>query len=62
MIMRYKRGGRMRKKYRDLKRKGNVIVFPTTVTRLLSEGMTYLKEEKYEDARDSLYQVLSYEP
>src|SRR5690606_6554208 len=41
---------------------GNVIVFPTTVTRLLSEGMTYLKEEKYEDARDSLYQVLSYEP
>ena len=52
----------MRKKYRDLKRKGNVIVFPTTVTRLLSEGMTYLKEEKYEDARDSLYQVLSYEP
>ncbi|ANU23622.1 tetratricopeptide repeat protein [Planococcus donghaensis] len=52
----------MRKKYRDLKRKGNVIVFPTTVERLLAEGMTYLKEEKYEDARDSLYQVLSYEP
>lgn len=52
----------MRKKYRELKRKGNVIVFPTTVTRLLAEGMTCLKEEKYEDARDSLYQVLSYEP
>ena len=52
----------MRKKYRDLKRKGNVIVFPTTVNRLLAEGMTFLKEEKYEDARDSLYQVLSYEP
>lgn len=51
----------MRKKYRELKRKGNVIVFPTTVTRLLAEGMTFLKEEKYEDARDSLYQVLSYE-
>ena len=52
----------MRRKYRDLKRKGNVIVFPTTVNRLLAEGMTFLKEEKYEDARDSLYQVLSYEP
>ena len=52
----------MRKKYRELKRKGNVIVFPTTVNRLLAEGMTFLKEEKYEDARDSLYQVLSYEP
>lgn len=62
MIMKHKRGGKVRKKYRELKRKGNVIVFPTTVDRLLTEGMTYLKEEKYEDARDSLYQVLSYEP
>ena len=52
----------MRKKYQDLKRVGNVIVFPTTVNRLLAEGMTFLKEEKYEDARDSLYQVLTYEP
>ncbi|WP_236015461.1 tetratricopeptide repeat protein [Planococcus soli] len=41
---------------------GNVIVFPTTVNRLLAEGMTFLKEEKYEDARDNLYQVLAYEP
>lgn len=52
----------MRKKYQDLKRMGNVIVFPTTVNRLLAEGMSSLKEEKYEDARDSLYQVLTYEP
>ncbi|MBT2569203.1 tetratricopeptide repeat protein [Planococcus sp. ISL-110] len=52
----------MRKKYGDLKRVGNVIVFPTTVNRLLAEGMTFLKDEKYEDARDSLYQVLTYEP
>lgn len=52
----------MRKKYRELKRMGNVIVFPTTVNRLLAEGMTFLKEEKYEDARDNLYQVLTYEP
>ncbi|EIM05643.1 hypothetical protein A1A1_15044 [Planococcus antarcticus DSM 14505] len=52
----------MRKKYRDLKRMGNVIVFPTTVDRLLSEGMTFLKEEKNDEARDSLYQVLTYEP
>lgn len=52
----------MRKKYQDLKRVGNVIVFPTTVNRLLAEGMTFLKEEKYDDARDSLYQVLTYEP
>ena len=52
----------MRKKYRDLKRKGNVIVFPTTVNRLLTDGMTFLKNEKYEEARDKLYQVLSYEP
>ncbi|MDN5709847.1 MAG: tetratricopeptide repeat protein [Planococcus sp. (in: firmicutes)] len=52
----------MRKKFGDLKRKGNVIVFPTTVTRLLSEGMTSLKNEQYADARDKLYQVLVYEP
>jgi len=52
----------MRKKYRDLKRKGNVIVFPTTINRLLTDGMNYLKNEKYEEARDKLYQVLSYEP
>ncbi|MGM0897221.1 MAG: tetratricopeptide repeat protein [Bacillota bacterium] len=52
----------MRKKFGDLKRMGNVIVFPTTVTRLLTEGMTSLKNEQYEDARDKLYQVLIYEP
>ncbi|TWT08989.1 M48 family metallopeptidase [Planomicrobium sp. CPCC 101079] len=52
----------MRKKYRDLKRKGNVIVFPTTINRLLTDGMNFLKNENYEDARDKLYQVLSYEP
>ncbi|RNF40909.1 DUF3196 family protein [Planococcus salinus] len=52
----------MRKKYRDLKRKGNVIVFPTTINRLLTDGMTFLKNEKYEQARDKLYQVLAYEP
>lgn len=52
----------MRKKFGDLKRRGNVIVFPTTVTRLLSEGMTSLKNEQYADARDKLYQVLVYEP
>lgn len=52
----------MRKKFRDLKRKGNVIVFPTTVTRLLTEGMTNLKNDQYEEARDKLYQVLVYEP
>lgn len=52
----------MRKKFGDLKRRGNVIVFPTTVTRLLSEGMTSLKNEQYDDARDKLYQVLVYEP
>lgn len=52
----------MRKKYRELKRKGNVIVFPTTINRLLADGMALLKKEQYEDARDKLYQVLSYEP
>jgi tetratricopeptide (TPR) repeat protein len=52
----------MRKKYRELKRKGNVIVFPNTINRLLTEGMALLKDEKYEGARDKLYQVLSYEP
>lgn len=52
----------MRKKYRDLKRKGNVVVFPTTINRLLTEGMTLLKQERYEEARDGLYQVLTYEP
>ncbi|MGI2326437.1 tetratricopeptide repeat protein [Planococcus sp. YIM B11945] len=52
----------MRKKYRELKRKGNVIVFPTTITRLLTDGMNFLKNEQYEEARDKLYQVLSYEP
>ncbi|TWT26297.1 tetratricopeptide repeat protein [Planomicrobium sp. CPCC 101110] len=52
----------MRKKYRELKRKGNVIVFPTTINRLLTDGMNYLKNENYEEARDKLYQVLSYEP
>lgn len=52
----------MRKKYSDLKRKGNVIVFPKTVDRLLTEGMNLLKDEKYESARDKLYQVLAYEP
>ncbi|WP_033544099.1 tetratricopeptide repeat protein [Planococcus sp. CAU13] len=52
----------MRRKYRDLKRKGNVVVFPTTINRLLTEGMTLLKQERYEEARDGLYQVLSYEP
>src|SRR5690606_23547735 len=49
-------------KFGDLKRRGNVIVFPTTVSRLLSEGMTSLKNEQYADARDKLYQVLVYEP
>ncbi|SDI40255.1 Tetratricopeptide repeat-containing protein [Planococcus glaciei] len=58
----YKRGVFMRKKYRELQRKGNVIVFPNTINRLLTEGMALLKEENYEDARDKLYQVLSYEP
>lgn len=52
----------MRKKYRDLKRKGNVVVFPTTINRLLTDGMRLLKEERYEEARDGLYQVLTYEP
>lgn len=52
----------MRKKYSDLKRKGNVIVFPKTVDRLLTEGMNLLKDEKYVAARDKLYQVLAYEP
>ncbi len=61
-MMKHKRGGNVRKKYQELKRRGNVIVFPTTVDRLLTEGMTFLKQENYEDARDSLYQVLTYEP
>lgn len=52
----------MRKKYRELKRKGNVIVFPTTINRLLTDGMTLLKDENYTEARDKLYQVLAYEP
>lgn len=52
----------MRKKYRDLKRKGNVIVFPNTVQVLLTEGMNMLKDEKYVSARDKLYDVLFYEP
>lgn len=52
----------MRKKYRELKRKGNVVVFPTTINRLLTEAMTLLKQERYEEARDGLYQVLTYEP
>lgn len=52
----------MRKKYRELTRKGNVIVFPNTVQVLLTEGMNLLKDEKYVGARDKLYQVLSYEP
>lgn len=52
----------MRKKYRDLKRRGNVIVFPTTIDRLLTDGMNLLKEEKFEEAQDKLYQVLTYEP
>ena len=50
----------MRKKYRDLKRKGNVVVFPTTINRLLTDGMRLQKEERYEEARDGLYQVLTY--
>lgn len=52
----------MRKKYRELKRKGNVIVFPTTISRLLADGMNLLKNEEYIQARDKLYQVLAYEP
>lgn len=52
----------MRKKYRELKRKGNVVVFPTAIERLLTQGMTLLKQELYEEARDDLYQVLTYEP
>lgn len=52
----------MRKKYRELKRKGNVIVFPTTISRLLADGMNLLKNEEYTQARDKLYQVLAYEP
>lgn len=52
----------MRKKYGELKRKGNVIVFPNTIQVLLTEGMNMLKDEKYAGARDKLYQVLSYEP
>ncbi len=52
----------MRKRYRELKRKGNVIVFPNTVQMLLTEGMNMLKEEKYVSARDKLYEVLFYEP
>lgn len=52
----------MRKKYRELKRKGNVIVFPNTVQVLLTEGMNLLKDEKYVSARDKLYEVLFYEP
>lgn len=53
---------KMRKKYRELKRKGNVIVFPTTINRLLTDGMNLLKDEQYTEARDKLYQVLAYEP
>ncbi|HSP20814.1 MAG TPA: tetratricopeptide repeat protein [Planococcus sp. (in: firmicutes)] len=52
----------MRKKYRELKRKGNVIVFPNTVQVLLTEGMNLLKDERYVSARDKLHQVLAYEP
>lgn len=52
----------MRKKYRELKRKGNVIVFPTTISRLLTEGMNLLKDEQYTEAREKLFQVLAYEP
>lgn len=52
----------MRRKYRELKRIGNVVVFPKTIDRLLTEGMTLLKQERYEEARDGLYQVLTYEP
>lgn len=52
----------MRKKYRELKRKGNVIVFPNTINRLLTDGMNALKEENFIEARDKLEEVLHYEP
>lgn len=52
----------MQKKHGGLRRKGNVIVFPTTIDRLMEEGITALQQENFSAARDRLLEVLSYEP
>ncbi|MTD29646.1 tetratricopeptide repeat protein [Planomicrobium sp. YIM 101495] len=52
----------MGKKHRQLKKKGNLIVFPNTLERLLAEGMQLLKEGHYREAENAFRQVLDFEP
>ncbi|WP_088007267.1 tetratricopeptide repeat protein [Indiicoccus explosivorum] len=52
----------MYKKHGRLKRKGNVIIFPTAIDRLMEEGVTALQQENFAGARTKMEEVLALEP
>ena len=52
----------MHKKHGRLKRKGNVIIFPTAIDRLMEEGVTALQHENFGSARHKMEEVLALEP
>ncbi|EMR05178.1 hypothetical protein C772_02850 [Bhargavaea cecembensis DSE10] len=52
----------MRRKRRQLRKHGKVIVMPGTFERLMDDGLRAVSEERYDEAAPLIRQALSYEP
>lgn len=52
----------LRRKKRNLRKRGNVIYLPGTFERLYAEGMRLVAEERFADATPLIRQALGYEP
>lgn len=52
----------MPKKYRRLRKKENIIVFPGTFERLVEQGINFVQQEKFDEAVVAFDQAIIYEP
>jgi tetratricopeptide (TPR) repeat protein len=52
----------IRKKYRRLRKKENIIVFPGTFEKLVEKGISFVELAKFEQAVESFDQAIQYEP
>jgi len=52
----------MPKKYRRLRKKENIIVFPGTFERLVEQGTNFVQQEKFDEAVVAFDQAIVYEP
>lgn len=52
----------MPRKYRRLRKKGNIIVFPGTFEKLVSDGMKHVEQKQFYQAVEAFDQAILYEP